>query len=264
MILLVTNKQDFAADRVVRELDRRRAVFARLNTEDFPTGIRCRYRLGSHGLTAHLDLGHGRQVVPEQLTAIWYRRPEPSDIDARIVDPVARRFARRESDAALRGFLMLSGGARWVNHPDRNRAAGHKLVQLAEAKDLGLRIPETLVTNDPDEAARFCTGLAGPTVVKTVGPAFIAPQGRSQVYTSQVLPEDLDFAADIGFAPLILQERIDKRLEVRVTVVGDRVLAAAIDSQASPVTRDDWRRTSSRPHTACIRCLTTWPRVAYS
>ncbi|MFE1411185.1 hypothetical protein ACFW6F_10300 [Streptomyces sp. NPDC058746] len=41
---------------------------------------------------------------------------------------------------------------------------------------------------------------------------------------------------------MILQERIDKKLEIRVTVVGDRVLAAAIDSQAAEVTRDDWRR----------------------
>ena len=42
MILLLTNKQDGTADRVVDELHRRGARFVRVNTEDFPARTRCR------------------------------------------------------------------------------------------------------------------------------------------------------------------------------------------------------------------------------
>jgi glutathione synthase/RimK-type ligase-like ATP-grasp enzyme len=41
---------------------------------------------------------------------------------------------------------------------------------------------------------------------------------------------------------MTFQERLPKALELRVTVVGNRVMAAAIDSQALPRAREDWRR----------------------
>lgn len=242
MILLVTNKRDFAADRVVRELGSRDIPFARLNTEDFPTQIGYSFRLGAGEPIARLDLGHGRSVAAHDITAVWYRRPEPSHIDGRITDPVARRFAERESMAALHGFLALAAGAHWVNRPSANRDAEHKLAQLSAATSEGLRTPATLITSDTQEAAEFYASTRQQTVAKTLGPAFIHPRQRTQVYTSQVRPEHLDFIADIKYAPVILQERIDKLLEVRVNVIGEKVLAAAIDSQKSPATRDDWRR----------------------
>jgi glutathione synthase/RimK-type ligase-like ATP-grasp enzyme len=40
---------------------------------------------------------------------------------------------------------------------------------------------------------------------------------------------------------MILQEYVPKRLELRVTVVGERVFACQIDSQASRATRHDYR-----------------------
>ena len=40
---------------------------------------------------------------------------------------------------------------------------------------------------------------------------------------------------------MIVQAYVPKRLELRVTVVGDRVLTAAIHSQGSNRTRYDWR-----------------------
>lgn len=242
MILLVTNKHDFTADRVVAELQDRQAAFVRLNTEDFPMHARGSGWCDHGEVTAQIDLGSGRRVRFEELSAIWYRRPEPSRVDPRVVDAAARRFARRESAATLHAFLALADRARWVNHPDANRSAEHRLVQLAAAIREGFLVPRTLVTNDPDEASSFCRLINGSVVAKSVGRAFIDPRDHAHVYTSTVLPEHLRRIGDVGYAPVVLQERIDKCVEVRVTVVGDRVLAAQIDSQASPITRDDWRR----------------------
>ena len=45
---------------------------------------------------------------------------------------------------------------------------------------------------------------------------------------------------------MILQAEVPKRLELRVTVVGDRVLAVAIHSQENPRTSLDWRRYDDR------------------
>jgi glutathione synthase/RimK-type ligase-like ATP-grasp enzyme len=45
----------------------------------------------------------------------------------------------------------------------------------------------------------------------------------------------------VRHAPVVVQEYVPKQVELRITVVGDRVFAAEIDSQASPMARHDWR-----------------------
>jgi glutathione synthase/RimK-type ligase-like ATP-grasp enzyme len=40
----------------------------------------------------------------------------------------------------------------------------------------------------------------------------------------------------------VFQEKVEKRVELRVTVVGERVFAAEIDSQRSHRSAGDWRR----------------------
>lgn len=43
----------------------------------------------------------------------------------------------------------------WINHPMRDEDAARKVWQLKVAAELGLRIPRTCVTNDPDRARAF-------------------------------------------------------------------------------------------------------------
>ena len=47
---------------------------------------------------------------------------------------------------------------------------------------------------------------------------------------------------DIVCAPGIFQEYVPKRVETRITIVGDEVFASEIDSQSNPATIHDWRR----------------------
>ena len=51
----------------------------------------------------------------------------------------------------------------------------------------------------------------------------------------------------IGVCPIIFQRHIPKEMDIRVTVVGDKVFPVAIDSQSTEETRIDWRR-GSNPH----------------
>jgi glutathione synthase/RimK-type ligase-like ATP-grasp enzyme len=55
-------------------------------------------------------------------------------------------------------------------------------------------------------------------------------------------PRDLGFRQEMRWAPVILQPYIDKAYEVRATVIGEKVFAAAIFSQSSTRTTYDWRR----------------------
>jgi glutathione synthase/RimK-type ligase-like ATP-grasp enzyme len=60
----------------------------------------------------------------------------------------------------------------------------------------------------------------------------------------------LEMIDSLQIAPVIYQELIPKRFDVRVTIVGNRVFAAAIHSQEVDSARIDWRRTNTEhlPH----------------
>ena len=48
----------------------------------------------------------------------------------------------------------------------------------------------------------------------------------------------------MAYAPCILQERLSKKEELRVTIVGDRVFAVEIDSQSTTHGKEDINRSS--------------------
>jgi glutathione synthase/RimK-type ligase-like ATP-grasp enzyme len=66
------------------------------------------------------------------------------------------------------------------------------------------------------------------------------------VFTNPVKPEDLADLSGLHLCPMTFQEMIPKALELRTTVVGDRVMTASIDSQASARAAHDWRRDGLR------------------
>lgn len=139
-----------------------------------------------------------------------------------------------------------------VNEPFCETVADRKLLQLATAAECGLRIPETLVTNQHEEAREFISTLelqGRRTIYKQLLSGSI-PVGH---YTMTVTPEDQERLQEIRSAPLTLQERIEGGIDVRVVVVGDAHFAMAqrvdknrADSNVSDV------RVECRPESWCV------------
>ncbi|MEU5540708.1 hypothetical protein, partial [Streptomyces sp. NPDC020362] len=158
-----------------------------------------------------------RLVSMTGLRSIWVRRP--GDAAVRAAQPSA--WLTEESSQALYGMLRCTD-ARWMNHPDAARRARHKPWQLRLAQNTGLAVPATLITTFPQAAREFAERFPD-LVVKPVSGAHPQEPPRA-VPTSRVAP-DTDFAA-VAFGPTLLQRRVAKRADIRLTVVGDRLLAA--------------------------------------
>ena len=62
------------------------------------------------------------------------------------------------------------------------------------------------------------------------------------VFTNTISKDDLASLEGLAFSPMTFQEKLDKRVELRATVVGNRVLTAAVDSQALEGAKLDWRK----------------------
>lgn len=248
MLLVITNKEDYTADHVILELHERGIPFARFNTEDFPQQVFIRWRFDGADVTGHIRWD-SRKVALEEIDVVWLRRPKPPEPSGKL--PVrGRDFAMRESAAALAG-VWRSLKCRWVNHPDHLARARYKLRQLQVAANLGFRIPRTLVTNDPNELPAFFEENEGQVVAKTIRSPFVAREAQSGIiYTEELTREHLKSRDLIQFSPVIFQEHVRKKMDIRITVIGDHVFATEIHSQQILESRVDWRRgdTESIPH----------------
>lgn len=239
MHLVVTSRRDLTSDFIVLELQRRGLSYVRLNTEDLPKGtFHCQPDIND-AWTFHLG---ECSFALSQVSAAYFRRPGvPQPLPQ--VDESEQSYSASEWQAALQS-LYWAIGERWLNSPYAIALSENKIRQLATARTLGLRIPETLVGNDPEAALQF--GAAGGIVGKPLRNALVKGQNRDRVvFTSRV---QIDASLDpltIRANPIILQREIAKRFDVRVTVVGDQVFSATIDSQSTPETEVDWRKTSS-------------------
>lgn len=166
------------------------------------------------------------------LRSIWWRRPRRSEIENVYYGLPARDHLQLECDHFMQGLLWAHRGL-WVNHPRNDLIASRKIVQLVEARRVGLDVPETLVTNDPHEARQFIEALQGPTVVKRVAavPGLAAP-------TTLIDDQMQDRLDVIRHAPTIFQRYISGPLDVRVTWIAGEAWAAATEVDRSPTPED--------------------------
>ncbi|WP_329242613.1 ATP-grasp ribosomal peptide maturase [Streptomyces sp. NBC_01478] len=215
-VLVLTCEEDVTADLVVVHLHASGVPVVRIDPADLTGGVALSGEYVHGAFRGHLSAG-GRLVSVSGLRSIWVRRPGTPATRA----PQPSAWLTEEASQALYG--MLRGcGARWMNHPDAARRARHKPWQLRLAQRSGLPVPATLITTFPQAAREFSRRFPD-LVVKPVSGAHPQDPPRA-VPTSRVAP-DTDFAA-VAFGPTLLQRRIAKRADIRLTVVGDRMLAA--------------------------------------
>jgi glutathione synthase/RimK-type ligase-like ATP-grasp enzyme len=233
MLLIITHKQDYTVDFVVNQLNAAAVSYYRLNCDDL---LNAPYHL--HFSTAGgLDLGQLAQV-----SAVWFRRVKPPQLPAGT-EPHVAEYVAGELLALLHNLYLLLD-CKWVSQPAAIYQAENKLYQLKIAGKLGFTLPDTLVTNERSALLDFYQAHAGEVIIKPLFNSRPAqPSGQQQVlFTNRLDPAHLTHLDRYTLTPSIYQRNIAKAYEVRVTIVGTAVFAAAVDSQTSPVTHQDWRR----------------------
>jgi glutathione synthase/RimK-type ligase-like ATP-grasp enzyme len=249
-VLIITHSGDNeSVESVARAVAERGGHAVRLDTDRFPTEARLAAHYGGEG-RVRVTLATGaagatgeQEVDLNEVGAVWHRRLSVAARVPREMDAQLRAASVGESRAALLG--VLAGLAAFRVDPEAAiRRAEQKPLQLRAARELGLEVPPTLVTNDPPAVRDFYAACGGRVVAKMLSSfAVYDPEGRENVvFTNPVGPEDLEDLTGLSLCPMTFQERVEKRLELRATVVGRRVFTASIDSQASARAAHDWRR----------------------
>ncbi|OIJ92223.1 hypothetical protein BIV25_28405 [Streptomyces sp. MUSC 14] len=234
-VLVVTQLDDLTADLVIEELGRRQVPVVRLDPGDFPDAVAVTAHVGDSGLSGTLRTVT-RGTALDGVRSVYWRRPRPYGAPGGLSGADAR-WCAEQARYGLGGILASLTGAHYVNHPWSNRAAEYKPAQLAAAAACGFTVPPTLLTNHVAEARKFVREH-GPVVYKPLYNSEYADEdGRGlTVWVEEVAPEDLDDG--VARTMHLLQERVTKVADVRLTAVGNSLFAVRIDGSPGL----DWRR----------------------
>lgn len=247
---MISHPDDLHAARVLELLRRDDHPVLLLNFLDFPE--RARLRIEYNGGLRSVGYRHDAdgEFNLSQVRSAWWRRPQAPDLRS-IHDGDARAFTHNEWHEAISGLYQLLD-VPWMNPPARDDVASRKLLQLKVAAEAGLTIPRTLVTTDA-EAARDFIGREG--IGRTIYKTFSCTH---EVWreTRLVTDREMDLLSHLQVAPVIFQEYLKGGTDLRVTIVGGRVFAAAIYAQGTtyPV---DFRMSLGQAHTEAVELPTS-------
>lgn len=249
IVLIVSNSADLHVD-LVLPLLRQPVQSFRLDLDCFPRDYQLWQSFSAGKIVGKLrHLPTDEQIALEDITAVWLRKP--ADFSFRATDLAAQElaFAKEETEHALLG-LLYALNCFWVSHPLQLRGAMWKIEQLHRAQQFGFQIPPSLVCNLPAAVQQFAEGKQ--VIFKTLStPLLGAELVSAEDCIAEGLPTTLLSADDlldleaVQELPCHFQHYIHKAYELRVTVIGDRVFAARIDSQDDERTKVDCRDMSA-------------------
>jgi len=239
-VLMITHGNDHAGvGKVADAIEALGARCVRFDTNRFP---------GEDLMTLGSEPGRGKlktaqgEVRLDEVDAVWYRRLRigsglPGEMDGQLRAP-----SIEEAKRSFRG--MLATTAPFVMDPYQNiRFAENKQMHGVLASRVGLEVPDSLFSNDPEAVRAFAAAHPDGIVTKMQATFAVYREDEEQVvFTNKMAREDLDDLSGLRYCPMIFQEMIPKERELRVTIVGERIFCAGIDSRKLARAAHDWRR----------------------
>lgn len=234
-VLILSSFRDFATDIVCHRLAEQGTSFLRLNLEQLPdiaivldpvrADLRCRFE------------GREWRVHASGLKSVWWRQATfRRDAFGHPIEP-AMQLQFSQWPALMRG-LMLFEDARWYNLPSATYRAESKPYQLRKAAELGFAVPETRITND--RHVDVSSELGDLIALKSIDTIYLVEEDQ-QHFTYTNVVSWLDCADDdFHLLPATCQVLMEPKLDLRVTVVGDRLWCHAITVEDEPIA-GDWR-----------------------
>ena len=241
-ILIVTDADDVHAIAVNEALAIRGVDATLWLSSDFPSRSEETFHFEQSHRSLRIKGGEGFLIEDEEFDVVWRRRPAYV-LDSSLLHPSDRAFADAECGMFRRSLLsLLAPRAFWVNSSQGAARASSKMIQHQAAASVGLRMPETLYTNSPDEVRSFVRKKCGKVVYKPFLPTAWSDGDRCFTPYTALLSAESVIDESLRQTPGIFQELVPKAYEVRVTMTGRRGFAAKIHSQETTAGRLDWRQ----------------------
>jgi hypothetical protein len=248
-IVICTMAGDHHALAVATALKRKGERVLLWRTTDFPT--KNVETVAYDGIEEQLIVnlpGYGGILRGSEIRSLWNRRPLMELAPAQLV-PADRVFAEIQCTRFRAGLLDIlsasvdSARGLCVNRWNGAVAAENKIWQHRAALRVGLLTPRSLYTNDPTQIRGFIKKHGGRVAFKLLRSA-MWKSGADELgcYTNTIGLADLVEDHLLQAVPGIYQELVPKAYELRVTIMGNHIFTARINSQETVHGDLDWRR----------------------
>jgi MvdD family ATP-grasp ribosomal peptide maturase len=241
-ILIITHTGDnFSIEKVTEYIDKNNCEVIRFDVDDYPMKNKLSTSFQDGEWVTILETPEKKHRL-DDIAAVWYRRAYNMGNGLREeLDPKFYGAAMGEVRNTLFGFLE-SIDVYSLGKPSVYRRLDSKEEQLKIADKIGLKIPETTITNSPEEARQFVLKHKDVVAKMQTGFAIYEEGVESVVFTNVINEEKLEELDTLLYCPMQFQKKIEKKKELRVTIVGRDVYAFEIDSQQSEKAKIDWRK----------------------
>ncbi len=241
-ILILAPDKDVHTCAVCDELDKLKCKVVVWSARKIPQESSLGFELGGNECASLVS--HDSQTFElGAFDSIWYRRPgipKSGSMPKRWLEALVNW----ESGRALEGIYRTLSKAFWVNNPHAQQEALIKLHQLKIAQDAGLKIPHTLVSNDPKLIKQFAERFSNRIIYKLIDEAswqyFPEQEQPRGMPTLEFRQTDFAHLEQAKYSLQLFQEKIEKTCDLRVMVVGDDIFAVKIEPQEEGA-KLDWR-----------------------
>lgn len=242
-ILLVTENIDTSTSKIIDWLEFYKEGFLRINTdvvfykEDFMMKI--------SNSSVHLELSN-RKINLDNVKTVFFRKyslRNPYELKGlkylKLRDDI-NRFFISELHGLRATFFAILGDKRFFNQPERVNRSYDKNWVLLQASMLGLKIPNTYLTNSSNYLKQIKNKKIVSKAIDTIC-HFTFNKKTYSSYTSVVREKVMKLLPNIFF-PSLYQDQIDKKYEIRVFHINGKNYSMAIFSQNDRQTSVDFRK----------------------
>jgi hypothetical protein len=247
MLLIITNQEDIHPNPVIDHLSQLKVPFFRLNTENLFSHYNVYYQISNEKNEFRIQTKDDlHSITSQQISAVWERRPcKPMSTFDPIDNEQLENLLKEEGDGFLKYLRIALHKLPWIGHTVNEYKAGSKLLQKIVATQVGFNIPQTIFSNQLSDVEKFKTEEIAVKPIRAFGYE-ISDQENLIFYTSLTDKKKLKNLGDKNFRNNInfLESYIDKKYEVRTTVIENEHFSAIIESQQfdSDKGKIDWRQ----------------------
>lgn len=241
MVLIFSSRElEYTTNQVIDWLDHYNVDYHRINSEDIT--ISNSLCIDSKGVSVNFveSLTKGPHVA-------WFRRFKGVNLSDTILNAVGgyqNRISlvdtlKRDESVFVSSFIARLPIQYWLNNPANSSV--NKIEVLKLASELGINIPETLITTKKQDLIGFIKTHDN-IIVKSVGETCVLSDQDFfySFLTTCITKETLKEVPD-QFQISCFQRNIEKRYEIRTFFIDGEFYSMAIFSQKNNRTQNDFR-----------------------
>ncbi len=232
-VLIIGAESDAHAAFIHQKIHAKGGKACYFNSQCFPASMRMSLHIepgqNCNAIRGNLYEEGENPLLLSTIQSVYWRYHTGIALPPALLDPFLQDIAYREIESMM-GSLFRILPCQWVNPPEAIHMHTYKGYQLQMMAQNGIRIPHTLLSNDPNEVLVFYEAMQGRVIYKPV---------RGGAHTIRLTEQDLkpERLEELAKAPVQFQEMIEG-VDVRIYWINGDIFAGEIRAKTLDF-RDD-------------------------